>query len=192
MGKRALLLLPVLLLSALPARAADPPGFVRKLTPASIDAFLHETQAVLSGTHPEGVSIDDMGNYFVNHLGDAGVFRSTIRFEIPDHPAQERPLVLNKQAYIENLVQGRLTLRDYRAGYEKVAAPVIAADGKSATIAIRTVEQGYMPVNDKGGETVMMPFAGVSECAETLAISWNHFIQVTGAECRTVLRVGEP
>lgn len=160
--------------------------FVVALNEGNIRAFLQETGEISTGQRP-GMTDDDVTDYFTNHLADKGEFSSTITYEIPGFPNRDVEVKLDKENYTSTVVTSRNMLDDYRTNVS-VSDLKIGSGGKSATFKSITKEKGRMPWAkdpENSTETEMIPVQGESICEQRLIVSYNNFIQMASAACKT-------
>lgn len=160
--------------------------FINTLDQRNIKTFLEEVREISTGQRPDMLD-DDVANYFDNHLADNGHFKSKMKYDIPGYPAQEVAMELDKQKYINSVVNGRHMMQDYQTSVE-VRSLDINAGGKRAELVTVTKETGRMPVPQENGPEEIVPIEGESKCNQVLTVSTNNFIQMKQAECSTVIR----
>lgn len=157
--------------------------FVMSLDQQRIQAFLEETNRVSLGQRDD-MTPEDIAAYLNRHLMEKGKFNSQTTFEIPGYPPQQADMKLDKQGYIDNVMQGQGVIANYTTAIE-IKDIKITGLGKAATIRTVSTDSGEMPWPDEKGERKPVPINGVSECEQKLIISVSNYIQMAGAECTT-------
>jgi hypothetical protein len=157
--------------------------FVLSLDRQRIQAFLEETNKVSLGQRDD-MAPEDIAAYLNRHLAEKGKFTSQTTFEIPGYPPQRANMKLDKQGYIDNVMQGQGLISNYTTAIE-IKDIKITGLGKAATIKTVSTDSGEMPWPSEQGERKLVPISGVSECEQKLIVSVNNYIQMAGAECTT-------
>ncbi|MCB9991931.1 MAG: hypothetical protein H6867_11295 [Rhodospirillales bacterium] len=163
--------------------------FVTQLNESNISDFLAEVSAISTGQRPDMLD-DDVVNYFTNHMAPKSKLKSQMRYEIPNFPTQENKMELDREQYISTIVKGRHMMEDYTSTVE-IRDLKISGGGKQATFTSIITERGKMPFpkDPKKPDVVdIIPIEGESICEQKLAVSFNNFIQMAGADCQTVIR----
>jgi hypothetical protein len=159
------------------------------LSEDSIKAFLQESSEIAGGLRKDMDSYS-ITQYFMDHIAPDGQFRTTMRYNIPDMPEEERVMEMDKMNFIAQTLQGMHAMAD-RETLVKVEYVKIDATGRNAEVVTTNYERGLMPVADVSGEANMMPVQGVSYCEQTLVLSDQRKIQMANAKCTTDLSFSE-
>lgn len=156
---------------------------VSALTEDNIRAFVTEAAAVSGGQRQD---MDSYGvtDYFMGHIADDGLFTSTIAYDMPDMPASERTMEMDKMKFISNVLQGIQSMTRHETAVD-IEYIKITDNGKSAHVVTTNYERGVMPMDDGMGESNMVPVTGTSYCEQTLVLSGKNVIQMAGAKCNT-------
>jgi hypothetical protein len=159
------------------------------LSEDSIKAFLQEASEIAGGQRKEMDSYS-ITEYFMDHIAPEGQFRTTMRYNIPDMPENERVLEMDKMNFISNTLEGmhEMTARETLVKVEYVK---IDPAGRNAEVVTTNYERGMMPVADDSGDTNMMPVQGVSYCEQKLVLNDQRKIQMANAKCTTDLSFSE-
>ncbi|HEY8190848.1 MAG TPA: hypothetical protein VIG74_00385 [Alphaproteobacteria bacterium] len=157
--------------------------FVMSLDSKNIRAFLEETNKVSLGQRDD-MTPENIAAYLDRHLAPKGKFNSKTTFQIPGYPPQNADMKLDKQGYIDNVMQGRGLISGYTTAIE-IKDIKISGIGKAATISTISTDSGEMPWPGENGEQKPVPISGKSTCEQTLIVSLDHYIQMAGAECVT-------
>lgn len=162
---------------------------LRHLSQTHIENFIQETTAISSGQRPDMDSFA-ITTYFMDHVADEGKFRTTVRYNIPDAPEEERAMEMGKMDFISNIIEGQKTLNRHEA---KIVIDhiKIEPDGRKAFVVTTNYERGVMPVADSFGGTSMMPVTGTSWCEQILVLNDKRVIQMSGASCTTDIAFAE-
>jgi len=148
-----------------------------QLTRENIENFVQKTTNL---THQgSGLDASDITSFLQKHLYDKGIFRTIITYHIPGYPPQPQNMSLDKELFIENVLEGQETIENYNSTVE-ITDIQIKDGGQTATIRTDGQESGIMPVDKKQKAS----FEGQSECKQHLAII-NKTIQMISAECFT-------
>jgi len=185
-----------LLVFAMPAHAqnnnaqnnARPDDYVTSLNEDNIRGFLKEVGDISTGQRADMLN-DDVIDYFNNHMADRGKFKSTMRYEIPGFPTHDTEMKLDKEQYINTIVNGRHMMEDYQSTID-IQDLKISGNGKSATFTSVITEKGKMPFPKdpkKPNDVDIVPIEGKSKCDQRVIISYNNFIQMAGAACQTII-----
>lgn len=166
-----------------------PRGGITTLTETNVRGFIADMSAISAG---ERKDMDSYGiaDYFMNHIAPDGVFKTTLRYKIPEMPEDERLMEMNKMEFISHTLQGMRTMdgRETRVNVEYIA---IAPDGRSAAVTTTNYERGLMPVDDGTGAMNMMPVYGTSYCEQKVILDERRAIALSGANCYTDLTFTE-
>lgn len=160
--------------------------FVVALTEQNIREFIREVGEISTGQRPDMMD-EDVANYFMNHMSERGRFKSKMRYEIPNFPAQENEISLGREDYISTVVAGRYMMDDYSTDVQ-IQDLKIAGNGKQASFTSIVSEKGRMPFPTdpkKPKDLEMIPITGKTICEQKLIVSYNNFIQMAQAECET-------
>ncbi|MCB1530988.1 MAG: hypothetical protein H6853_04470 [Rhodospirillales bacterium] len=169
------------LFASLPVMAQE---HISVLTEDSIQAFVDDSAAL---TDPDnGMSDEDIRSFLDTHLKADGAYKSVITYEIPGYPPQARQVSLNKEDFIQNVIEGRNALEDYAADV-RINSTEIEKDGQQANIRTRTTETGRMPFQDGA----MVPFEGTSICTQGLSLNPQGQVVLSTADCRTTITILE-
>lgn len=156
---------------------------VGSLTEESIRDFVMQTSAVMDGTSdPEDGS--DVRSYLEMHLSPEGLFKSEMTYNIPGHPVQKNQMALDREQFIDSVIDGRKSLSDYRAEVS-VQKVEIANGGRRAEIQTRARESGKMTLQTPEGGEETLPVEGISICQQTLILDGDDVIRIHGADCRS-------
>ncbi len=162
--------------------------FIQALNEDNIRKFLSEVSAITTGQRPDMLD-DDVIDYFNNHMADNGSFKTVMRYQVPGFPNKDIDMKFKKEDYIDTVVNGRYMLEDYQTQVD-IQDLKISAGGKAATFKSITKERGRMPfVKDEKSKEVteLIPIEGESICEQKLIVSFNNFIQMASADCKTVI-----
>lgn len=162
--------------------------YVTVLSEANINDFLQKVSAISTGQRPDMMD-EDVIDYFANHVAERATFKSQMRFEIPNYPAHDTEMELDKEEYIASVVKSRYMIEDYRADIE-IRNLTINGSGKQASFVSIITEKGKMPFpkdKDNPDDVELVPINGRSECAQKLIVSFNNFIQLAQADCKTLI-----
>jgi len=148
-----------------------------QLTRENIENFVQKTTKL---THQgSGLDASDITSFLTKHLYDKGIFRTIITYHIPGYPPQPQNMSLDKELFIENVLEGRETIENYNSAVEITDVQITNA-GQTATIRTNGRESGIMPIDKEQKAS----FEGQSECKQHLAIR-NKIIQMISVECFT-------
>lgn len=162
--------------------------FVTRLTEQNLLSFLQEVQDIATGKRVE-MADDEVIDYMNNHIADKAEFKSIVRYEVPGFPNKDIEMKIGKPEYINTIVKGRYTLQDYNTAVT-LDDLKIENNGKRATFTSITDEQGLMPFpKDKNNpdDIEILPIKGTTKCAQVMIVSFNNFIQMATANCRTII-----
>ena len=161
---------------------ADMPK-LQTLTEDNVSVFLDEVANIASGNRPDMDSYD-ITSYFMGHISDSGIFKTTIEYDIIGMDDTSRELEMDKMSYISHVLQSAQILNNYET-LTKVDHVQIYDNGKNASAVTTNYERGMMPIDDGSGTTTMMPMIGTSYCEQEITLSDNNVIQMAGAVCTT-------
>lgn len=156
----------------------------KNLTEANVISFITEMSDISSGRLADMDSYA-ITSYFMDHIAEDGIFKTVMRYDIPDMPSDERELEMDKLDFIGHTLQGMRSMANYETRTD-VDFVEVAHDGKYATVMTSSYERGMMPVDDGSGEERLMPVLGTSYCEQSVILS-NEVIKVAGAKCTTDL-----
>lgn len=185
----AFLMIVLLVMASGSARAQfkdKPADFITVLTEQNIKDFLRESGEITTGQRPEMMD-EDIANYFTNHMSERARLRSRMSYEIPNFPTQESDMELGRNEYINTVINGRYMMENYTANIE-IRDLNITGNGKQANFTSIVTEKGNMPFPsdpEKPNDLEMIPIEGISECEQKLVVSYNNFIQMLTADCKT-------
>ena len=168
--KTLLLATACLFLIPVNAHAAD-------MTEDSIRAFLEETTRLTHANN--GMSDDDIVAFLNTHIADNGRFKSKLLYSINGQTAEPRDVMLDKEGFINNVMQGRNTMQNYTSSVLLKKADI---HGNSAAILTTTEESGLAPMEGN----VMVPFTGISNCQQSLREKGGKIV-LAAASCETVI-----
>jgi len=155
---------------------------VSQLTDSNIRDFVYDMTDMANNAHSSSGS-EGQGDFFAMHLHPNAFFKSSIIYAIPGFPQQENEITLNKEQYIENLVNSGQMMRDFSAEVS-IQNIRISKDKTRATIETTTNEHATMLI-PAAGMTEYVPMNGTSKCSEILMLSDNDVIQIYSANCTT-------
>jgi hypothetical protein len=148
-----------------------------QLTRENIKNFVQKTTKLAHQN--SDLNASEVTSFLQKHLYDKGIFRTIMTYHIPGYPPQPQNMSLDKDLFIENVLEGRKTIENYNSSVEITDIQITNA-GQTATIRTNGTESGIMPVDKKQKAS----FKGQSECKQHLAIKDN-VIQMISAECFT-------
>ncbi len=154
---------------------------VSRLNEDNVRVFIEKTTDVTSGK--TRMSADEVSVYLDRHLDKKGFFRSEMTYRIPGFPSQENALSLDKEQFIESVLDGKKSLSDYETDVT-IKDIKISSDGKRAVVETKSREKGDMPLPGEDGKTQKVPVEGVSSCSQTLKLN-EKMIQMYSADCKT-------
>jgi len=190
MGTRELLLTVFTLLFALfSAQHADAQiknNKLKKLTMDNVSAFIEDTSVLTSN---QNIDRDDakIEAYLDKHIDKKARFRTSIRYMMPNLPAQEKVLTLKKEDYIGQVKQGADSVDHYHSEIE-IGDIKISKNKKTASVNTVMTESGIMQVPGENGDTQEIPIDGRSECFQVLKLAKKGHIQMYSANCNTIMQ----
>lgn len=161
-------------LMPLPAHALD------ELTEENVTAFITETTEITAGR--SDMSIEQVLEYLDRHIDKKGFFKSTMKFHMPEQPAQETTMSLDKKDFMKSIEAGSKTINDYETEIH-IKSIKISKDGKKATVQTVGREQAMMPI-EIDGQLAELPVDGISSCLQILMLNAG-VIQMYNANCTT-------
>lgn len=164
-------------------------GKMNRLTEGAVKDFIVEVSDISAGKR-EDLDSYKITSYFMEHIAPDSRFKTTMRYSIPDMPADERDMELDRASFISQTLQG-LKAMDGRETAVRVEFVQIGEGGKSAVATTTNMERGMMPVDDGSGTVNMMPVQGTSYCEQKIILSEKHVVQMAGATCTTDLSFTE-
>lgn len=148
------------------------------LTKQTIQEFLDQTTAL---THEDtGMSDEAVTDFLNTHLSPSGAYASNVTFSFPGFPPQTKALSLNKETFIDNVLQGRQAMRNYSSSVSLTDTKIKKTTADIQTV---TIESGYAPMPDGS----YAAFEGKSTCDQTLELESNDTIILVSALCETTL-----
>jgi hypothetical protein len=154
------------------------------MTQDHVASFIHEMNEVSSGVRAD-MDQFNVTKYFMAHVDDQGEFVQTVKYDIPQVPAQERTMKMGKMDYISHVLKELGSPGDHRSQVD-IQNIDIAADGREATVVVINHENGEIPVQDMSGSSSMVPVNGTSYCEQTLVMK-DKDIVMQKANCTTSL-----
>ena len=164
--------------------------FYNDLTPENIKSFMQKTDALSTG-QMQGITASDLNAYFTRHLADNGAFKSNTTFNIPGQSPKTQTETLSKAQFITNVQQGHGMIKNDQTELT-VTGEQIDKDGKNATLKTISTDKGILSMPDGKGGAQDVAISGLSTCVQTLTLPKNHYIQMVGADCETVINVTSP
>lgn len=165
--------------------AAAEEAFVTGLTEENIVGFLQDMRHRSMGENGD-FGPDETIAWLERHMNPGGRFVSNLRYEIPGYPTQDTEMTLGRDDFIAGVVEGRSVIRDYST-LIKIEEMKISGSGQSATVRTTGTEKGLMPWPNEKGEQEYVPVEGHSDCQQKIAVSLNNYIQLSEADCKTVI-----
>lgn len=164
-------------------------GSTGALTEANVRNFIADMSSVSAG---ERKDMDSYGiaDYFMDHIAPDSVFKTTLRYNIPEMPENEQQMQMDKMEFISRTLQSMRAM-DERETKVNVEYIQIAQDGRSAAVTTTNYERGLMPVDDGSGAVDMMPVYGTSYCEQKIVLTETRTIALSGATCYTDLTFSE-
>jgi len=163
-----------------PARAEEQ---IEKLDRNNIQKFLDETR-IISTDPNTPFTTEDIIAYFTRHITEDGIFMDDMTMAVPGMPEQKKKLSYTRNQYIEQIIQGRGLMQDYKTNID-VKEIKIAFNKKTATLETVTNESGTMMWPDQDGTPRPLKVKGTSECVQSLAVSDQGYIAMQWAHCIT-------
>jgi hypothetical protein len=148
------------------------------LTKGSIKSFITESSKMTSMSNKMAPQ-EDIDAFLKKHLHKKSRFKSTMKYTIPGFPPQKNSMSLDKDEYIESIMQAPKAVTDYNNTI-KIENILISDDGTKATVRTKSKETGTMKVS----ETQEIPIEGVSKCNQILVLEKNT-IKMFSAQCVT-------
>ena len=164
-------------------------GKMDRLTEAGVTDFITEVSEISSGKRKD-MDTYSVTAYFMDHIAQDGMFKTTLRYSIPEMPDDVRLMEMDKMNFISHTLQGLQTMAD-RETLVKVDFVQIENDGKSAAVTTTNYERGMMPVDDGSGTVNMMPVQGTSYCEQKVILNDKRIMQMAGATCTTDIAFSE-
>jgi len=157
----------------------------KKLTEDNVTAFIEETTAM---TSVQNVSKEDakVRAYLDRHINAKARFKSSIIYNMPGLPQQEKTLSLKKSEYINQVKQGAGSIEHYHSEIE-IGDIQISKNKKTASVDTVSTETGIMQIPLPDGTIEDVPIKGSSECFQVLKIGKKGYIEMYSANCKTVM-----
>lgn len=163
---------------------------VSSLTEDNVRTFIERTTEI-TGRKDSSMTTEEVLQYLQDHLDDDGRFKSILTYKVPDYPTQKNDMSLNKDQFIQSIVDGEKTLSSYDSTV-KIKRVKISSDAKAATVETSSHETGVMSLQGEEGGTEQIPIAGDSDCTQILKLSAEGVIRMFNADCKTEITFQQP
>lgn len=155
---------------------------IQRLTRANITEFVNQVTTVSSGTGKE-TDLLKVADFLTKHISDDSHFTSTMQYNLPNVPMDEKIVDFSKREYISHILEELKSMPD-RQAKTRIEDIDIKHNAVEARVITTSYEQGVVPMDNGEEKTVPMAITGISYCEQKIVLK-NKTITMAGATCST-------
>ena len=132
----------------------------------------------------DNMDIYQITKYLSKHISQKGTYKTNMTYSYDMFDPQSEQSTMGRKEYIATVLAslGKIEAHETSLRLENIS---ISDDGKKATIIVSSYEEGRMPVPFFNDSDKTIPMTGTSYCEQTLALTSENIIELTGATCKT-------
>ena len=171
----------LIIVTTLPAQAKR----YKELTRDNVEDFIRLASDMTTGK--TGDDTKTITRYFKKHLTKDARFKSTMKFVLPGFPPKESALALDKDDFIQNVIDGKKAFEDHQSEIT-ITNIKIVSNGRQALVQTEGRETGLVavPIGDTG-TVERVPIEGFTQCKQIIRLSKKGVIQMYNAVCDTLI-----
>ena len=155
---------------------------INAITPDTIERFVAVMTALSTDEHD--LPPPDVRAWLESHLHRKSRYTTTISYDIPGYPEQEKKLLLKKEQFIESIMTDSSEFASFETTV-KIENIKIIHRGQDASFHTVSDDKGTLYVPDANGGKKALPFKGASICNQRLTLSHSNVVQLLQAKCIT-------
>ena len=155
---------------------------IQRLTRANITDFVNQVTMVSSGTGKD-TDLLQVAEFLGKHISDDSHFTSTMQYDLPNIPMDEKTVNLGKKEYISHVLESLKTAPD-RETKTRIEDIEIAHNTTEARVITTSYEKGLVSIDNGEEKPVPVAVTGISYCEQKIVLK-NKTISMAGATFST-------